>query len=257
MPTGQLLHLDGRLTDTSPAARPDALVVPSSTAQRSHRRTFCVYVDARDARDFAELIAPARLVAVSGAGDAAVLMPGDTRPNGPAVPLRLAAPDAGRFLTTVLMTDIVDSTRTVARLGDRRWSELLAGHYADCSDEAASAGGELVETTGDGVVATFDTPTRAMQAGFAIQAAARRRGIAVRGAVHTGECERMGAGVAGLALHIASRVCELAGANELITTGTVRELVVGSTVEFEARGVRTLRGVPGEWPVFRVSDPGH
>jgi class 3 adenylate cyclase len=106
------------------------------------------------------------------------------------------------------------------------------------------------------VVATFDTPTRAMQAGLAIRAAARRRGLAVRGAVHTGECERIGARVAGLTLHIASRVCELAGADELIVTGTVHDLAVGSTLAFEAHGVHRLRGVPGEWPVFRVVDLG-
>jgi class 3 adenylate cyclase len=256
MPTGQLLHLDGRIADTSSAARPDDLVVTSSTARRQPRRTLCVYVDARDAHHFAELIAPARLVAVPGAADAAVLLADAVPADRGAVSPRTAGPDAGRFLTTVLMTDIVDSTCTVARLGDRRWSQLLAEHYADCRSEAAAAGGQVVETTGDGVVATFEAPTRAMQAGFAMQSAARRLGIAVRGAVHTGECERMGAGVAGLAVHIASRVCELAGADELVATGTVRDLVVGSTLGFEACGVRTLRGVPGEWPVFRVSDPG-
>jgi class 3 adenylate cyclase len=256
MPTGQLLHLDGRPADTSPAVRPDALLVTSSTARRQPGRTLCVYVDARDAHHFERLIAPARLVAVPGAADAAVLLPDAAPADRGALSPRSAGPDAGRFLTTVLMTDIVDSTRTVARLGDRRWSELLADHYADCREEAAAGGGRVVETTGDGVVATFDSPTRAMQAGFAMQSAARRLGIAVRGAVHTGECERMGAGVTGLAVHIASRVCELAGADELIATSTVRDLVAGSTLAFDAHGVRTLRGVPGEWPVFRVSDPG-
>jgi len=255
MPTGQLLHLDGRPAETSSAARADALLVGGSGAQRPPHGTLCIYVDARDAHHFAQLIAPARLVSVPGAHDAAVLMPGAVTDRA-GTPRPIAAPDAGRFLTTVLMTDIVDSTCTVARLGDRRWSELLTEHYADCREAAAAAGGVLVETTGDGVVATFGAPTWALRAGFAMQAAARRRGIALRGAVHTGECERMGAGVAGLAVHVASRVCELAGADELIATATVRDLVAGSTLGFEAHGVRALRGVPGEWPVYRVSDPG-
>jgi class 3 adenylate cyclase len=164
--------------------------------------------------------------------------------------------DAGRFLTTVLMTDIVDSTLTVARHGDRRWSEMLADHYADCRALTALAGGELVSTTGDGVIAIFDGPTRAVRAAIAIEAAARASGIAVRAGVHTGECERMSEGLAGLAVHIAARICALAGADEVVTTGIVRVLVLGSMLEFEPRGQHELRGVPGYWTVFRATDPG-
>ena len=107
--------------------------------------------------------------------------------RGARQPARLVA-DAGRFLTTVLMTDIVDSTLTVARHGDRRWREMLADHYADCRALTEMAGGELVSTTGDGVIAIFDGPTRAVRAAIAIEAAARASGIAVRAGVHTGEC---------------------------------------------------------------------
>ena len=164
--------------------------------------------------------------------------------------------DAGRFLTTVLMTDIVDSTLTVARHGDRGWREMLADHYADCRALTGMAGGELVSTTGDGVIAIFDGPTRAVRAAIAIEAAARASGIAVRAGVHTGECERMSEGLAGLAVHIAARICALAGADEVVTTGIVRDLVLGSMLDFEPRGQHELRGVPGDWTVFRATDPG-
>jgi class 3 adenylate cyclase len=175
--------------------------------------------------------------------------------RGARQPAELVA-DAGRFLTTVLMTDIVDSTLTVAQHGDRRWREMLADHYADCRALTEMAGGELVSTTGDGVIAIFDGPTRAVRAAIAIEAAARASGIAVRAGVHTGECERMSEGLAGLAVHITARICALAGADEVMTTGIVRDLVLGSMLDFEPRGEHELRGVPGDWTVFRATDPG-
>jgi class 3 adenylate cyclase len=167
---------------------------------------------------------------------------------------RRARPDAGRFLTTVVITDIVESTATLARLGDGRWRELLAEHFADCRAEVEDAGGEIVATAGDGIVAIFDSPTRAVRAGMTIEAAARRRGIAARAGVHTGECERMGDGIMGLSVHIAARVCALAGADEVMTTSVVRDLTLGSLLEFEFCGTRALKGVPGDWPVFRATD---
>jgi class 3 adenylate cyclase len=176
-----------------------------------------------------------------------------------AIGTALGAPprrDAQRFLTTVLMTDIVESTSMAIRLGDRRWRELLAAHYADCRAEVDSRGGELVNTTGDGVLATFDGPGCAVRAAIAIQAAARERGIALRAGVHTGECERLDGGLAGVAIHIASRICDLGTPDEVITTGTVRDLVIGSMLEFEPRGHSELRGVPGEWSLFSAGDPG-
>jgi class 3 adenylate cyclase len=153
------------------------------------------------------------------------------------------------------MTDIVDSTHTVARLGDRRWRELLAEHYADCRLRVDTGGGELVNTTGDGILAIFDAPTRAVRAAIAIQAVARESGMAVRAGVHTGECERLMDGLAGLAVHIAARICALGGANDVMTTGTVRDLVTGSMLAFEPRGHHELRGVPGDWTIFRATDP--
>jgi class 3 adenylate cyclase len=163
--------------------------------------------------------------------------------------------NAGRFLTTALITDIVESTPTAARLGDRRWRELLIEHYSDCRALVARGCGDLVTTTGDGIVATFDAPTCAVRAAIAIEAAARRLGIAVRAGVHTGECERQAGDLAGLAVHITERVCALAGADEVLTTATVRDLVVGSLLHFEPRGCHLLRGVPREWDVFSATDP--
>ena len=154
------------------------------------------------------------------------------------------------------MTDIVDSTRTVARIGDRAWAELLAGHYADCRTTVADTGGELVDTTGDGIVAIFDGPTYAVGAARAIQEAACERGVGVRAGVHCGECERVPRGLTGVAVHITARVCAQGAADEILTTGTVREAAAGSTLAFEECGVRTLRGVPGEWPLFRATKAG-
>lgn len=181
--------------------------------------------------------------------DARLVLPGGDRPS--ATPER----DERRFLTTILMTDIVDSTHTAACLGDRRWCDLLTEHYADCGALVARGRGQLVTTTGDGIVATFDTPACAVRAAIAIQEAARQFAIAVRAGVHTGECERHGGGLAGIAVHITERICALAGADEVLTTGTVHDLVIGSLLAFEPRGTHQLRGVPREWTVFSATDP--
>jgi len=167
--------------------------------------------------------------------------------------LRLVPPDSDRFLTTLMFTDLVRSTLTAARLGDSRWCDLLAAHFADCRVEVSSAGGEIVDTTGDGILAIFDAPTRAVRAAMAIQAAAHHRGLGVRAGIHTGECQRRADGVSGIAVHIAARICDFASADEVMTTRTVRSLVAGSMLAFDARGVRKLRGIPGRWAVYRVS----
>jgi class 3 adenylate cyclase len=165
-----------------------------------------------------------------------------------------ACRDAGRFLTTVLMTDIVDSTATATQLGDRRWRDVLADHYGACRAQVGRSAGELVNTTGDGIVAIFDGPARAVRAAIAIQAIARESGIAVRAGLHTGECERLEDGLVGLTVHIAARVCALGGADDVMTTTTVRDLVLGSMLAFEPRGHHDLKGVPGSWPVFRATE---
>jgi class 3 adenylate cyclase len=185
------------------------------------------------------------------------------RPNGSRASLARCAQgvrstacrDAGRFLTTVLMTDIVDSTATATQLGDRRWRDVLAGHYAACRAQVGRSAGELVTTTGDGIVAIFDGPARAVRAAIAIHAIARESGIAVRAGLHTGECERLEDGLVGLTVHIAARVCALGGADDVMTTTTVRDMVIGSMFAFEPRGHHDLKGVPGSWPVFRATEP--
>jgi class 3 adenylate cyclase len=162
-------------------------------------------------------------------------------------------PHAGRFLTTVLMTDIVESTATATRLGDRRWRDLLAAHYAACRAEVGRCGGELVNTTGDGIVAIFDSPARGVRAAISIQAMAAACGMAVRVGLHTGDCERLEDGLAGLTVHIAARVCALGGADTVMATRAVRDLAVGSMLAFEPRGDRDLKGVPGRWPVYSAT----
>jgi class 3 adenylate cyclase len=165
-----------------------------------------------------------------------------------------ACRDGARFLTTVLITDIVDSTATATRLGDRRWRDLLAAHYTACRAHVTRNAGALVNTTGDGIVATFDSPAHAVRAAIAIQATARKSGIAVRAGLHTGECERLEDGVAGLTVHIAARVCALGGADAVVATKTVRDLATGSMLAFEPRGHHDLKGVPGRWAVFSATE---
>jgi class 3 adenylate cyclase len=152
------------------------------------------------------------------------------------------------------MTDIVDSTVTVVRQGDRHWSELLADRYEDCRAQIERAGGELVQTTGDGILAIFDEATRAVRAGMAIQAVAGERCIAVRVGVHTGECERLEERLVGIAIHITARICALGSPDEVTTTATVRDVAIGSMLTFAPRGRHELKGVPGEWTVFSAHD---
>jgi class 3 adenylate cyclase len=162
-----------------------------------------------------------------------------------------AGRDEGRFLTTVLVTDIVGSTQTAVRLGDSRWRALLAGHYAGCRACVRSGRGELVNTTGDGIVAIFPGPTAAVRAAIALQADAGEGGMALRAGVHTGECEWLeGGGLSGVTVHIASRVCALGGADEVLATGIVRDLAIGSLLDFVPRGRYALKGVPGRWPIY-------
>jgi class 3 adenylate cyclase len=162
--------------------------------------------------------------------------------------------EAGRFRTTVLITDIVDSTVAASRLGDRAWCDLLARHYAACRAVVSRNGGELVNTTGDGIVAIFDAPGSAVRAAVAMQTLSRASGIELRAGLHSGECERIRDDVAGLAVHIAARVCALGTADAVMTTGTVRDLALGSRFAFEPVGDHGLKGVPGRWTVYSATE---
>jgi class 3 adenylate cyclase len=161
-----------------------------------------------------------------------------------------------RALATVLFTDIVDSTRRAAQLGDRAWRELLERHDALAREELARYRGRYVKSTGDGMLATFDGPARAIRCAQALAAAAAEQlNVTLRAGVHTGECELIGEDVGGLAVHIGARVAHLAGAGEVLVSSTVKDLVVGSGLDFADRGEHELKGVPGRWRVFAVAAP--
>lgn len=162
------------------------------------------------------------------------------------------AADPERVLSTVLFTDIVDSTKRAAELGDQAWRSLLERHDRVTREELQRWRGVERAHTGDGMLATFDGPARAVRAAQAIGAAVRGMGIEVRAGVHTGEVEIVGANVAGLAVHLGARVGSLAEAGEVVVSRTVKDLVVGSQLRFESKGIHDLKGVPGEWEVFAV-----
>lgn len=157
-----------------------------------------------------------------------------------------------RALATVLFTDIVDSTTHAARLGDRRWRELLDRHDELTRRLVERAQGRVVKTTGDGVLATFDGPARAIECARQIVAAVEPLGVQVRAGLHAGECELRGTDVGGMAVHIGARVAGHAGAGEVLVSGTVKDLVVGSGIDFDDRGTVALKGVPGDWRLFAV-----
>jgi class 3 adenylate cyclase len=164
-------------------------------------------------------------------------------------------PPAGRVLYTVLFTDIVGSTEQAVRLGDRRWRELLDSYYRGVRRALENHRGREVKTTGDGFLAVFDGPARAVACAHEIVEAGRRQGIETRAGAHTGECEVMGGDIAGLAVHIGARVAAKASAGEVLVSSTVRDLVAGSGLRFVERGVHTLKGVPEEWKLFASVDP--
>jgi class 3 adenylate cyclase/alpha-beta hydrolase superfamily lysophospholipase len=163
------------------------------------------------------------------------------------------APVTNRALATILFTDIVGSTEQAAKLGDRHWRELLDRHDEVLRDAVGRFQGRLVKTTGDGGLATFDGPTRAIEAARAIAHRTRALHLDIRAGLHTGECELRGEDVGGIAVHIASRIAGLAAGGELLVSRTVKDLVVGSGIAFVDRGVHTLKGVPDEWHLFSVT----
>lgn len=157
-----------------------------------------------------------------------------------------------RVLTTVLFTDIVASTEHASRLGDRRWRDLVSGHHQLVRRELARFRGREIDIAGDGFLAAFDGPARALRAAGSIVRAVRPLGIAVRAGVHTGECEVLDDKLVGVAVHVGARVAAAAGPSEVLATGTVKDLVAGSGIEFEDRGMRTLKGLPDQWRLFSV-----
>ena len=231
-----------------------AIRVPTLVLHRSGDRV--VPIDA--GRYLAERIADAKFVELPGsdhypfAGDAQGLLDEveefltGSRPSH--------EPD--RVLATVLFTDIVASTERASELGDRRWTGLLAEHHRLVRSELERFRGTGLRTEGDGTLSTFDGPARAVRCACAIRDGARQLGIEIRAGLHTGEIELAETGVEGIALHIGARISALAGPGEVLASSTVKDLVVGSGIDFAERGTHELKGVPSEWRLYAVAGDG-
>jgi class 3 adenylate cyclase len=153
----------------------------------------------------------------------------------------------------VLVEDIVGSTEMAVKLGDTPWKGLLDSHYQLAESIVTKLQGRVVKTTGDGVVVVFDSPSRSIRCAEQLRGATRGLGMEARVGIHAGEIERRGDDVAGIGVHIAARVSALAEGSEILVSGTVRDLVVGSGIEFIERGEHELKGVPGRWKLFAVA----
>ena len=160
--------------------------------------------------------------------------------------------DLDRVLATVLFTDIVGSTERAVALGDRQWRELLGDHHRIVRAQLARFRGREVDTAGDGFLATFDGPARAIRCARAIVQSVGELGIAIRAGLHTGECELVDDKVRGIAVHTGARVAALANPQEVLVSSTVRDLVAGSGITFQDAGEHELRGIPGRWHLYRV-----
>jgi class 3 adenylate cyclase len=158
-----------------------------------------------------------------------------------------------RVLATVLFTDLVNSTRRAVELGDRRWRELLERHDVISRAEISRFQGRVIKDTGDGFLATFDGPTRAVRCASTLAERIPELGIDVRSGLHTGECELLRDDIGGIAVHIGARIAALAEAGEVLVSSTVKDLVNGSGIVFTDRGTHILKGVPGEWRLFAPS----
>jgi class 3 adenylate cyclase len=162
--------------------------------------------------------------------------------------------ESDRVLATVLLTDIAHSTQIAAGLGDLKWRDVLERHNALVRGDLARFRGNEIKTTGDGFLATFDGPARAIQCALSLRASLRQVGIEIRAGLHTGECEILGSDIGGIAVHIAARVLSEAQPGDVLVSSTVRDLVSGSGIGFTSRGRRELRGVPGEWELLAVEN---
>ncbi len=231
-----------------------AIRVPTLILHREGDRV----VRTDDARYLAEQIPSAKLVLL--AGDDHLPWVGDQDAVLDEIEECLTGirrgPELDRVLATVLFTDIVDSTKKAAELGDARWKGLLHAHDERVRTELSRFRGVEVKTTGDGFLASFDGPARAVGCAHAIVDAARNLGIEVRAGCHTGEVELLDGDLGGIAVHIGARVAALAGAGEVLVSSTVKDLVVGSGLTFDDRGLHRLKGVPDEWHLYAVAWDG-
>jgi pimeloyl-ACP methyl ester carboxylesterase len=231
--------------DVVPAINVPTLIVHAVEDQVCH---------VENARFLARMIPGARYVELAGGDHVPWFDPDETIAEiREFLTGRREASTPDRVLSTVLFTDLVDSTGRAAELGDRRWRDLLEQHHASVRRELERFDGSEVDTAGDGFFATFDGPARAIRCARAIVDSVRPLGLEVRAGLHTGEVEHADGKVAGIAVNIGARVAARADAGEVLVSSTVKDLVAGSGLEFEDRGAATLKGVPGEWRLFAVA----
>ena len=243
-------NLDVDIRDVLPLIRVPTLVV---------QRTEHEHIDVREGRYLVEHIPGARLVELPGRDFAPQL--GDTDRLLAEIEGFLsgvssdeqwqAEPD--RVLATVLFTDLVGATTRAAELGDSAWRELLHRHHEAVRSQLGRFRGQEVDTAGDGFFATFDGPARAIRCACAIRESLGELDLDLRAGLHTGECERDGERVTGIAVHIGARVASLAQPGEVLVSRTVKDLVAGSGIELDDRGEHELKGVPGDWRLFAVT----
>src|SRR2546421_340902 len=212
------------------------------------------FVPVEQARYLADHIPGARLVVLPGADH--IPFYGDADGYAEEIEEFLTgarhAPPSDRILTTVMFTDVVGSTERTAALGDARWRELVSRHDELMRAELERHRGREVKTIGDGFLATFDGPARGIRCARTTADKVRSLDIELRAGLHTGECELIGDDIAGMAVNIGARIGALAGADEVLVSSTVKDLVVGSGISFSALGARALKGVPGEWRLYAV-----
>jgi class 3 adenylate cyclase len=243
------LNLDVDICDVLPLIRVPTIVL---------QRTEIELIDPRSSRYLSEHIPGARLVELPGRDFAPQM--GDTDRLFGALADFVSEVAAGvewqaepdRVLATVLFTDIVGATNRAAELGDSAWRELLHRHHAAIRGELGRFRGHEVDTAGDGFFATFDGPARAIRCACAIRDSLRDLDLEVRAGLHTGECERDGERMTGIAVHIGARVAAMAGPGEVLVSRTVKDLVAGSGIELDNRGEHELKGIPGDWQLFSV-----
>jgi class 3 adenylate cyclase len=213
------------------------------------------FADVEISRAAANLIPGARFVELPGSETELFL--GETAPVLAEIRQFLAQPvfqpEEDRQLATVLFTDIVSSTEHLASQGDDTWRQVLDRHEHAMGNVVADFRGRVIKQLGDGTLATFDGPARAVHCAIALREAAHDHGLTLRAGLHTGEIEVRTADVAGIAVHIASRIAALAGGGEILTSRTVVDLTSGSGLRFEPRGEQRLKGVPGTWATFAVA----
>ena len=163
-------------------------------------------------------------------------------------------PEPDRILTTVLFVDVVGATKLVAEIGDRAWRDLQESFFSRGEKDIRRFRGRLLDTAGDGFLASFDGPARAIRCACSVRAAANELGLHVRSGIHTGEAEVLGEKLSGIAVHLGARVAAAASSDEVLTSATVRDLVAGSGISFEDRGLHELKGITGQCRLFAVID---